>query len=69
MVNRRKLFAGALCWVSLGWLIHAAAPTLNGLKWGALPMGFWLAAQGVPLMLLVLACYLIPQPGARTDES
>jgi putative solute:sodium symporter small subunit len=68
MVKRRTLFIGALCWVGFGWLIHAAAPTLNGLKWGALPMGFWIAAQGGPLILAILACCLTPQSGARTDE-
>jgi putative solute:sodium symporter small subunit len=42
-------------WIMFGWLIHGAAATLNGLKVGALPMGFWLAAQGAPLILAIIA--------------
>jgi putative solute:sodium symporter small subunit len=67
MVKRSTLLVGAMCWLGIGCLIHAAAPTLNGVKWGALPLGFWIAAQGAPLILGVLACWLMPNPGAKTD--
>jgi putative solute:sodium symporter small subunit len=45
-------------WLVVGWLIHGGAATLNGLKWGALPLGFWLAAQGAPLMFAVGAAWI-----------
>jgi putative solute:sodium symporter small subunit len=67
-VKRRTLYFAALCWIIFGCLIHVAAPTLNGLKWGGLPLGFWLAAQGAPLMLGLIGCWLIPPTGTKTDE-
>jgi putative solute:sodium symporter small subunit len=61
---RRWLIAFGL-WVGFGLGIHAAAPTLNGVKLGGLPLGYWLAAQGAPLLLLVLA---LRAPLARSPE-
>ncbi len=69
MVGRRTLYFSAVCWVGFGCVIHAAAPTLNGLKWGAMPLGFWLAAQGAPLILGLLACWLVPHSGTNTNDA
>jgi putative solute:sodium symporter small subunit len=61
MTARKALGAFLVCvvMVSLGVGIHIFAPTLNGLKVSGLPSGYWMAAQGGPIMLaLVFASWL-----------
>lgn len=42
-----------------------AAPLANGLKPFGLPMGYWLAAQGVPLVLVCAALLATRTGGGR----
>ncbi len=54
IIERRRIgfVVAALAFGGIG--LHLAAPTLNGLKWSGLLGGYWLAAQGGPLLLLAL---------------
>ena len=40
----RWLFALGL-WSAVGLFVHAAAPTLNGVKLGGVPLGYWLGVE------------------------
>ena len=54
----------ACAWVVFGVGMHAFAPTLNGIKVWGLPLGYWVAAQGAPLLLAGLAVWLSPRSEA-----
>jgi putative solute:sodium symporter small subunit len=56
MTARKALGALLVCvaMVSLGVGIHMFAPTLNGLKVSGLPLGYWMAAQGGPIVLAIV---------------
>jgi putative solute:sodium symporter small subunit len=56
--NPRRWRIALGLWAVFGLFVHAAAPTLNGLKLGGLPLGYWLAAQGAPILLLALGLLL-----------
>ena len=47
-----------LVWLVFGLGLPLLAPTLNGLKPGGLPLGYWYAAQGAPLLLLAVLALL-----------
>jgi putative solute:sodium symporter small subunit len=50
---RRTLLYSVL-FAIFGVGLHAAAPTLNGLKLSGLPLGYWTSAQLGPLLLAAL---------------
>ena len=62
-VVQRVVLAFVL-WAVFGLAVHVFAPTLNGLKLSGLPAGYWLAAQGAPLLLGALAIWLTSGRGS-----
>ena len=56
--ERRRAFLICVLFLVFGVAMHCLAPTLNGLKLAGLPMGYWLAAQGGPLLLALALVWL-----------
>lgn len=63
MLTRKMAVAVVLSWAMLGLAMHAFAPTFNGLKPGGVPLGYWLSAQGAPLLMGLLLLWLAAARG------
>jgi putative solute:sodium symporter small subunit len=68
MTRSRQIALPFLVWAVFGVLLHVSAPTLNGLKLIGLPAGYWLAAQGAPLILAGLAIWLTAGKGSKRED-
>lgn len=51
MTEAKRAAAAVAIWAVFGLGLHAFAPTWNGLRLWGLPLGYWLAAQGAPILL------------------
>ena len=56
--GRGQIVALIAVWLAFGLGLTLLAPTLNGLKPGGVPLGYWYAAQGAPLVLVVMLVWM-----------
>jgi putative solute:sodium symporter small subunit len=67
--SRRLIFASLAIWLILALALPLSALTLNGIHLGSTPLGFWVAAQGALIGLVLLAVwYAWRAGGTKTGE-
>lgn len=47
-----------LLWLVIAVALPLAAPTLNGVRLDGLPLGYWMSAQGAPLILFAILAWM-----------
>jgi len=52
-------------WGAVCLALPALSQTFNGLKPAGLPLGYWLMAQGAPMLLAIAVFALTRSPGER----
>lgn len=69
--NVSRTMTACCVWATLGLGMQAFAETLNGLRPGGLPLGYWVSAQGTTLLLAAIAAGLILglKPGSAQPAS
>jgi putative solute:sodium symporter small subunit len=55
---RPRTYLFVLCWIALAVALPLAGPTLNGAKPWGVPLGYFMSAQGGPLLLLAILAWM-----------
>lgn len=56
--SRSRTLLLVFIWLLITVALPLAAPTLNGLKLAGVPIGYWMSAQGGPLILLAMLAWM-----------
>ena len=61
--TRRLTAAALIMWAVLSFALPLAALTLNAVALAGFPLGFWMTAQGVLILMVVLAFFFVRHAG------
>jgi putative solute:sodium symporter small subunit len=65
--TRNLVIIALVIWFVFGYLIHAFAPALNGIRMFGFPLGYWFASQGA-LVVFVVLCFWFSSAQDKIDR-